>query len=150
MHIASPAPTPISLSFSWSVKDKLFENMSKYQLATKPGHRATEHVFVLFSLMTQMEKNKTAGIITQYDLSKYFDRECIFDICNELYRSQVRGKAYRLIFMCNKNTRIKVKTPVGETAQAEIGPSMAQGLIIAAIASLVNFDSCVRDEFHMD
>ena len=32
-------------------KDKMLSNLSKYQIGTKPGHRAQEHLFVLKSVM---------------------------------------------------------------------------------------------------
>ena len=32
-------------------KDKMISNLTKYQIATKPGHRAQEHLFVLKSVI---------------------------------------------------------------------------------------------------
>ena len=148
IHVKEEVPKLFQQIVTLAAKDKLFENMSKFQLATKPGHRATEHVFVIFSLMTHLEKEKKAAIISQYDLSKYFDREDAHDICNEVYKSEIRGRIYRLMFMLNKSTRITVKTPVGETKPALTGPLFSQGSIMSAIVSSVNIDSGVRDEFH--
>ena len=29
-----------------AAKDKMIENMTKFQIGTKPGHRAQEHIYV--------------------------------------------------------------------------------------------------------
>ena len=47
----------------------------------------------------------------------------------ELYRSELKGKVYRLIFNMNKSVRIKVKTPVGVSQSQEIDENVDQGLV---------------------
>ena len=47
---------------------------------------------------------------------------------NELYKNDVRGKLYRLIFEMNKDTKIKVVTPVGLTEEANTGERVGQGM----------------------
>ena len=83
--------------------------MSKYQIATKPGHRATEHTYVLISLMDLYEKEGKSCIISMIDLKQYFDSENLYDCCSEVYKNKIRGKIYRLFFQLNKNVRITVK-----------------------------------------
>ena len=39
-------------------KPKLFENLSKYQIACKPGHRPSEHLFILKSVFEKYNKEK--------------------------------------------------------------------------------------------
>ena len=34
-----------------AAKDKMIENMTKFQMGTKPGHRAQEHLYVLKSVI---------------------------------------------------------------------------------------------------
>ena len=48
----------------------------------------------------------------------------------------------------NKNIKIKIKTPVGETESKEVGPCLAQGLAETGIASAVNLENGVKSEFH--
>ena len=98
--------------------------------------------------MALYEKKGEALVITMFDLSKYFDRENIYDCCNELYRSQVRGKVYRLLFSLNKNSKIRVRTPVGDSQSAETGPCLTQGSVEGAVWSAVNLDNGVKDFFH--
>ena len=87
-----------------SIKDRLFANMSKFQIATKPGHRSTEHLFVILSLIALCESTNSATLITMYD------QESVFDCLSELYRSQVRGKLYRLVYNLNKSSKIRIQT----------------------------------------
>ena len=103
-----------------SVKEKLIQNMTKYQIAAKPGHMATEHIFVIMSLMAFFERSNKAFIITMFDLRKYFDRESIFDCMYELHKSQIRGKKYRLMFRMNESIKIRVETPVGLSDEEDI------------------------------
>ena len=100
-------------------KDKMISNLTKYQIATKPGHRAQEHLFVLKSIIALYIMLDKAIITSMWDLSKFFDRESLHDCLNELYKSNVRGKLYRLLYSMNKNTRISIQTPVGLTAHSK-------------------------------
>ena len=47
----------------------------------------------------------------------------------------------------NKDTRIKVRTPVGDTEERDTGEGWGQGTIEGALCSAVNLDSGVRDFF---
>ena len=67
-----------------AAEDKLISNMSKFQLASKPGHRATEHLFVVMSMMLINEKNGDGMIFSLFDLTKYFDKESAIDCHYEL------------------------------------------------------------------
>ena len=130
-----------------AAKPALMENMSKYQIGTKPGHRAQEHLFVIKSVMGLYELLGKALIMQFWDISKYFDRESLVDGLNELYKNNVKGKLYKLLYEMNKDTRIVVRTPVGDTEQREVGEGWGQGTIEGAIVSAVNLDNGVRDFF---
>ena len=80
-----------------AAKGKIIENMSKFQLGTKPGHRAQEHLFVMRSIIELYEMNGKALILQLYDISKIFDREMLVDCMDTLYNNGIRGKLYRLL-----------------------------------------------------
>ena len=117
------------------VKGDLHRNMSKYQLGTKPGHRSQEHIYVLKSLISFSQCLDSGVIITLYDISKFFDRENIYDVLDEAFKSGVKGKAYRLLFEMNRKSKIKVKTPLGNTEEAETKAHLGQGTVEGAILS---------------
>ena len=135
------------LVFSAS-KDKMISNLTKYQIATKPGHRAQEHMFVLKSVIALYIMYDKAVILSMWDLSNFFDRKSLSDCLNELYKSNVHGKLYRLLLMMNKNTRISVQTPVGTTEECDTGEGVGQGTLEGALVSAVNLDSGVNEYFH--
>ena len=130
-----------------AAKPNMIQNMSPYQIGTKPGHRAQEHLFVVKSVIGLSEHKGQAIALQLWDLSKYFDRESLTDGLNELYRSDVRGKLYKLIYELNKDTRITVRTPVGDTDSREVGEGWGQGTIEGASCSSVNLDKGVSDFF---
>ena len=130
-----------------AVKDKLIGNMSKFQIGAKPGHRASEHLFVIKSVISLYSKYDKAVIISTWDIQKFFDKENLYDVMNEISKNDVHGKLYRLLYLMNKNTRIRVKTPVGVTEFRNTGEGLGQGSTEGAIASAVNLDNGVQDFF---
>ena len=123
-----------------AAKGKIIQNMSKYQLGTKPGHRAQEHLFVMRSIISLYSQGGKALIIQLYDISKSFDREMLRDCMDSLYNSGIRGKLYRLIFEMNRETRIKVRTAVGVSSEESTGEGVGQGTLDGAILSACSID----------
>ena len=80
-------------------------------------------------------------------MKKFFDSESLLDCLNEVYKSDVKGKIYRLLYEMNKNLKIKVKTPVGTTESVETGPGVTQGSVEAATLSSVNMGKGVEEKF---
>ena len=117
-------------------------------IATKPGHRAQEHLFVLKSVIAMYMMSDRAIILSMWDLSKFFDRESLNDCMDGLYKSNVNGKLYRLLYAMNKNTRISEQTPVGITEEKDTGEGDGQGILEGALVSSVNLDKEVNEYFH--
>ena len=58
-------------------KEIIIHNMTKFQIGTRNGHRAQEHLFTLKSLISLYIQFGLAIIIQLYDISKFFDRESL-------------------------------------------------------------------------
>jgi hypothetical protein len=86
-----------------------------------------------------------AGMLQLWDISKYFDCESLPDSLNEVFKNNVRGKIYKLLHEMIKDTRIKVRTPVGDTEGRDVGEDLGQGTIEGDICSAVNIDNGVVD-----
>ena len=129
-------------------KDKLINNMSKFQIAAKPGHRATEHLFCMMSLIQLNEIRGSAIYLCLFDIVKFFDKESVYDCQFELYKSNIRGRLYRLVFKLNENIRIRVRTPVGLTEAEDSGAGVGQGTVLGSITSSVSLDSGITEEFN--
>ena len=54
---------------------------------------------------------------------------------SEAHKSGVKGKAYRLLFELNKETIIRVKTPLGETEEYNTGSGLGHGTVEGGILS---------------
>ena len=84
-----------------AAEDKIINNMTKFKLGTKPGHRAQEHLFVVQSCIQLYNLSGKAVIVQLYDTQKFFDRELLRDCMDSLYNCGIKGKLYRLFFGMN-------------------------------------------------
>ena len=148
IHCKQDIPKLFSQIVTQCAKDDLISNMTKFQIATKPGHRASEHVYCIMSLMQLSEKNRSAYILNLYDIQKYFDRESAIDCHFEMYKRNVKGKVYRLMYGLNENIRIRVRTPLGLTDSRDTFAGIGQGTVSGAIVSASGLDSGVEEYFH--
>ena len=128
-------------------KPHIYENMPMSQIACRPGHRASEHIFVIKSILAKVQAESKSLIWTNYDVSKMFDKEDIFFCLEKIYDCNVKGKLYRLLYQMNKELKVKVKTPVGLTPSAKSDPSLAQGSVEASIVSSAAIGKGVDDTF---
>ena len=69
--------TQIVLSYA---KEIIFDHMSKFQIACRPGHRPEEHLYVIKSVFYFFKIKKRGLIFSSFDLSKFFDSENAFDV----------------------------------------------------------------------
>ena len=65
-------------------KGKIIANMTKFQIGTKNGHRAQEHLFTLKSVIALYLRLDFPIMIQLYDISKFFDRESLRDGMNAI------------------------------------------------------------------
>ena len=130
-----------------NAKEKLFRNMSKFQIGSRPGHRVQEHLFTIKSVIALYLKYDGSIILSMWDVKNFFDSEHLPDCMNELFKNEIRGKIYRLVYKMNENTRIRVQTPVGLSDEKYVGESVGQGTVDGAVISAVSLDNGVEDFF---
>ena len=66
----------IVMSFA---KENINDEMPKYQIASVPGHRAVEHLYVLKSVFAYYKEQNKSLVLTSYDIKTFFDSEEILD-----------------------------------------------------------------------
>ena len=143
IHTKLDVPKFFSHTVMNQAKGKIIENMTKFQIGTKTGHRAQEHLFTLKSIIS-LNLYLDLPLVTQlYDISKFFDRESLRDGMNSIYNCGIQGKLYRLIYNMNKDTKIKVRTAIGETEEKDTGENIGQGTLEGAVISAANIDYTV-------
>ena len=128
-------------------KETILRNMPRFQIACRPGHRPSEHLFVIRSIIQHYIGRKKSFLIIGYDLKKFFDFENLRDCLRSLYTLGVRGKIYRLLYKMNEKVKIEVKTPVGTSDSAEVKEIVSQGSPEAALISSANVSAGVDEAF---
>ena len=129
------------------LKKPLVEKSSIYQIGGQPKHRPEELMFSMKSIISKERSEKNPVIIQCWDISKFFDKEKIEDALLTCYKRDANPKAVRLWAKLNENTKIKVKTSVGESESAEVGAVVGQGTIGGALVSQAVLDEGVKDHF---
>ena len=128
-------------------KPKIIKRCSKFQIGGLPGHQSAEHLFTLKSMIGLSLSQGKSVIVNYFDLKKYFDSEMLIDAMDNLYKSDIKGKLYRLIYQLNKNNLIQIKTPVGITHEFETGENVTQGSVGGGLISSINLDIPVSTAF---
>ena len=85
--------------------------------------------------------------MTYFDLKKYLDSDVLIDAMDNLYKSDIKGKLYRLIYELNKNNLIQIKTSVGTTSNFQTGKNVTQGSVGGGLISSINLDIPIRTFF---
>ena len=108
------------------MKGPLVEQSSMYQVGGQAGHRPEELLFTFKSVLARYGAIKKVVVGQCHDVAKFFDKEVAADTLDMMYRRQVNPKICRLWAKLN-DTRIQVRTGVGNTKKAEIGFVIGQG-----------------------
>jgi len=91
---------------------------------------------------------KQTYIIQTFDMEKFFDKESLLDTMVTLKsKAGIDSKDYRMWFKLNEDTRISVKTSVGESDSNLIKNSLGQGSFRAALAYSLNIGCAIKDTF---
>ena len=129
------------------MKPAIIKNVSKFQIGAIPGHRSSEHLFTLKSVIALYMNFNIPLIMQFYDIKKYFDSESLRDAMNSMYHCGIKGKLYRLLYELNKENKIKIRTSVGMTDCVETGENVSQGSISGGLVSSVNLDFSINNYF---
>ena len=128
-------------------QELLYKNMSIFQIGTKKGHRATEHIYVLKTLMKKYEYMNKPIIVNFWDYSVFFDSESLIDVLQEAHKCQLEGKIYRLLYKLNEESIIQVSTPVGVTGETTRADGVGQGTVDGAVLNAVSVDQGIDEQF---
>ena len=99
--------------------------------------------------MDENERTKKEnGIFQVFDMKKFFDKESLLDCMDTLNReAKVDNKSYRIWYKLNADTRISVRTSVGDTAEKSIIDSIGQGSAGASLISSLNIGCAMERTF---
>ena len=133
------------------MKPQIVEATPNIQIGGMPQSQSVEHLVTLKTWMKQIEENNTEGVVSFYDMAKFFDKESLLDCMDTLNKkANIDAKSYRMLYKLNANTKISVKTSVGESKTAPIDDSIGQGSFSAALSSSLNIGCAVADKLKDD
>ena len=116
------------------------------QIGRMPNSWSVEHLVTLKTWMRMLEESKGIEIINTFDMEKFFDKESLIDIMFTLSKkADISDKDYRMWFKLNEDTKIAVRTSVGESKTELIKNSVGQGSFGAALASSINIGCAIQD-----
>ena len=61
------------------MKPQIVEETPKIQIGGMPSSQSVEHLVTLKTWLKQIEVNNLDGIVSLYDMSKFFDKESLLD-----------------------------------------------------------------------
>ena len=130
------------------MKPKIVNACPNIQIGGIPKASSVEHLVTLKTWMKLKESSKAVGIIQTFDMEKFFDKESLLDTMVTLKnKAGIDNKDYRMWFKLNEDTRISVRTSVGESESKLIKNSLGQGSFGAALASSLNIGCAIQDTF---
>ena len=74
------------------MKSKIQQKTTKFQIGGMKGHRSTEHLFSVKSVIAYYSWIDKPLIIQCIDIRKYFDKENLCDAMNAVYSAGVQGR----------------------------------------------------------
>ena len=129
------------------MKPQIVEATPNIQIGGMPQSQSVEHLVTLKTWMKQIEENDSEGVVSFYDMAKFFDKESLLDCLDTLNKkANIDAKSYRMLYKLNANTKISVQTSVGESKSAPIEDSIGQGSFSAALSSSLNIRCAVADK----
>ena len=151
IHMKCWRPKLLEAIIMEDMKSQIVAATPNIQIGGMPGHSSTEHLVTLKTWMKQLEERKESGILSLFDMEKFFDKESLLDCMHTLnQKANVKAKSYRMWYKLNENTKISVKTPVGESNTAPIFDSVGQGSFGAALISSLNIGCAIDELFKED
>ena len=107
------------------MKNKIVEATPNIQIGGMPGSQSVEHLVTLKTWMKKIEESEGTGIVTLYDMAKFFDKESLLDCMDTLNKKAKKdAKTYRMWYKLNENTKVSVKTSVGESKSARVSENI--------------------------
>ena len=131
----------MKLLFNTNIQN-IENNLSNSNIGGRKGKSARDHLFVLFSIISEIRKNKNSKCIdlVWYDLASCFDGLWGSKTYLDLYSNGVQDNSLNLIQKINENASIAIKTPVGISSKSEVKNKILQGENFSSILCTSTLD----------
>ena len=125
-------------------KDKLNKYISPFQTGDKKHRSSIDTIMLTNAIIT---KNRRLGRNTYLifgDAVKCFDKLWLRSCIIELYRAGVDVSDIFLIYCLNKQSKVMIRTSVGDTDYIDVGETVKQGSILGPTIACVETDAVNR------
>ena len=127
----------LSIIFEKLLKNRLSntleENISKFQNGGMKGKGVLDNLFIIRGIINHAKYLGKELWLTFYDIEKCFDSLWLEDCINSLWDMGVRNDILSLIYLMNKEARVTVKTPVGDTDPILLTNLVKQGTVLGPV-----------------
>ena len=127
----------LSIIFEKLLKNRLSntlqENISKFQTGGMKGKGVLDNLFIIRGIINYAKYLGKELWLTFYDIEKCFDSLWLEDCINSLWDMGVRNDILSLIYLMNKEARVTVKTPVGDTDTILLTNLVKQGTVLGPV-----------------
>ena len=108
--------------------EKIDQNMSESNVGGRKNRSYREHLLILYSIINSVNQKECPPIDCQlYDVKQCFNSLDLIECCNDLYESGMTNDDLAQIYEGNKNNKIAVNTPCGQTDRISMPSIVAQG-----------------------
>ena len=120
------------------IQEKIIKerNSSAWELSTSPfqcggkkGTSTIDHTLTILELINHNRYLNKETFLLFIDMEKCFDKLWLESGISELWRSGMNSHDANIIYLMNKNAKIVVETPVGETKEFNVRNTVKQGTI---------------------
>ena len=115
------------------LSNTLQENISKFQNGGMKGKGVVDNLFIIRGIINHTKCLVKELWLTLYDIEKCFDSLWLEDCINSLWHMGVRNDILSLIYLINKEARMTVKTPVGDTDAILLTNLVKQGTVLGPV-----------------
>ena len=109
------------------------ENMPDSQIGGRRGKNIRNHLFMVYGIINSVLQGESGPVdISVYDIRQCFDSIWLEEAMNDLYETvdkEQRDNKLALVYLNNRDNRVQVNTPVGETERTSIQDIVLQGSV---------------------
>ena len=120
---------------------KIESSLTESQAGGRKNRNITDHLFIIRSVIQYYKYMNKSLLIEFLDLRQAFDKMILKNIMTDLWKCNVRGKMWRLIYLINKQATISIRTNFGKTPPIQIGETLKQGSVLASSLAAMHTDS---------
>ena len=117
-------------------------NLSNSSIGGRKGKSARDHLFVLYSIISDIKQNKKSQCLdlVWYDLACCFDGLWGKKTYHDLYTNGIKNNSLNLIHKIGQKASIAIKTPIGISDKSEVNNKIMQGENFSSILCTSTLD----------